>query len=193
MEEEKREGQKTVVAFISGLLIGGLLMWVFGAQPKKNLPVDVKVDDTKTTDTPATTNGATPPTTTEVKTETVKPTSTSMTKPEVIAGVGSLSSANQKAGMKVSVSDIKYPANTGWITVQNFVGDKLGTTLGAARFDVKAGLMPKDISLIVPTVAGKEYKVVFHSSDGDRAYASATDKVMVGADGKPLASTFKAE
>ena len=190
MEEEKREGQKTVVAFISGLLIGGLLMWVFGAQPKKDAPADVKADDTTAVETNI---DATPTATPEVTTNTTKPAEVTTTKPEVVAGVGSLTVSNQKAGIKVSVSNIKYPANAGWIAVQNIAGDKLGTTLGAARFDVKAGLMPKDIALIAPTVAGKEYKVVFHSTDGNREYSSKTDVVVNGADGKPLASSFKAE
>jgi hypothetical protein len=109
--------------------------------------------------------------------------------------VGSIVVLNQKAGTKVALGDIKYPANAGWIAVQNVNGDTLGTTLGAARFDVKAGLMPKEITLLTnaPTIAGKEYRVVFHSTDGNREYSSATDKVVNGADGKPLASGFKAE
>ena len=43
-EAEKQESQKTVVAFITGLLIGGLLVWVFSATPEdKKLPVENKV------------------------------------------------------------------------------------------------------------------------------------------------------
>lgn len=191
MEEEKREGQKTVVAFISGLLIGGLLMWVFGAQPKSNTADEMKkddnaaVEDTKDVVVAPTDTKADAPSTAEI----------SVAKPEVVAGVGSVAVSNQKAGLKVTLGVIKYPANAGWIAVQNINGDALGTTLGAARFDVKAGLMPKEVSLLAtaPTVAGKEYKVVFHSTDGNREYSSATDKVVNGADGKPLATSFKAE
>ena len=32
-ESNKQEGQKTVVSFIAGLLIGGLLVWVFSDAP----------------------------------------------------------------------------------------------------------------------------------------------------------------
>lgn len=186
MEEEKREGQKTIVAFVSGLLIGGLLMWVFGAEPKKDTNTEVKTDDTAATETEVTTDVT-------AATGTKTPAEISVSKPEVVSGVGSIAVANQKAGMKVSLGEIKYPAATGWIAVQNVNGDALGTTLGAARFDTKAGLMPKEVTLVTSTVAGKEYKVVFHATDGNREYASATDKVVNGADGKPLATSFKAE
>lgn len=186
MEEEKRDGQKTVVAFISGLLIGGLLMWVFGAQPKKNGPDMVKKDDTQSADA-----NATQPTT-----DTTAPVTAAADAPKVevaAGGAGSIAVADQKAGMKVTLGEVKFPANGGWIAVQNIAGDKLGTTIGAARFDIKAGLVPKEVSLIGATVAGKTYAVVFHSTDGDRMYVSATDKVVMGTDGKPLATTFKAE
>ena len=188
MEEEKRDGQKTVVAFISGLLIGGLLMWVFGAPQKKNGPDMVKGDnaqgEVKTGDQ------ATTQPTTEVAATAGTPT-TAQT--EISAGAGSIAIADQKAGMSITLGDVKFPANGGWIAVQNIAGDKLGTTIGAARFDIKAGLVPKKIDLIGSTVAGKVYAVVFHGTDGDHMYTSATDKVAVGADGKPLATMFKAQ
>lgn len=189
MEEEKRDGQKTVVAFISGLLIGGLLMWVFGAQPKKTGPDTVKKDDGQAMQQGADSN--TTPTT-----DTTAPVDANAGTPKVevaAGGAGSIAVADQKAGMKVVLGDVKFPSNGGWIAVQNIAGDKFGSTLGAARFDVKAGLIPKEISLIGGTMAGKSYAVVFHSTDGDHMYTSATDKVVLGADGKPLATTFKAE
>lgn len=186
MEDEKQQGQKTIIAFVSGLLIGGLLMWVFGAEPKKTVETETPNDDAAN-ETQATIDG---PAETDTS---VTPAEISVSKPEVVSGVGSIGIANMKAGMKVSLGEIKYPVEAGWIAVQNVNGDALGTTLGAARFDTKAGLMPKEVTLITPTVAGKEYKVVFHSTDGNRTYASATDKVVNGADGKPLATSYKAE
>ena len=41
MAEEKQEGQKTVVSFIVGLLIGGLLVWAFSG-PSVDAPEDKK-------------------------------------------------------------------------------------------------------------------------------------------------------
>ena len=190
MEEEKRDGQKTVVAFISGLLIGGLLMWVFGgAQSKKNGVDMVKKDDGQAMQQGADANATQP-------TDTAAAVDANAGTPKVevaTGGAGSLVVADQKASMKVTLGDVKFPANGGWIAVQNIAGDKLGTTIGAARFDVKGGLIPKTIDLIGSTVAGKSYAVVFHGTDGDHMYASATDKVVMGADGKPLATMFKAE
>lgn len=190
MEEEKREGQKTVVAFIAGIIIGALLMYVFGATPKKDAPSDVKTDDTAGDDVAAKVDTKVDTSKTPNDTKTAE---ISVSKTEVVAGVGSIAVANQKAGTKVMLGDIKYPANAGWIAVQNVNGDVLGTTLGAARFNVKDGLLVKEVSLMTPTVAGKEYKVVFHIDDGKQGYASKTDVVVNGADGKALASSFKAE
>ena len=103
MEEEKREGQKTVVAFISGLLIGGLLMWVFGAQPKKDAPADVKADDTTAVETNI---DATPTATPEVTTNTTKPAEVTTTKPEVVAGVGSLTVSNRSESTRLNSSHV---------------------------------------------------------------------------------------
>ena len=44
-EQEKKENQKTIVAFAAGLLIGGLLVWVFGGS------ADTKKVDEETKDT----------------------------------------------------------------------------------------------------------------------------------------------
>jgi hypothetical protein len=45
-EETQQEGQKTLVAFIVGLLIGGLLVWAFSG-PSANAP-DTTVADEET-------------------------------------------------------------------------------------------------------------------------------------------------
>ena len=43
-EQEKKENQKTVVAFAAGLLIGGLLVWVFGGSAKTEKVADQNTD-----------------------------------------------------------------------------------------------------------------------------------------------------
>ena len=43
MSDEKQEGQKTIVSFIVGLLIGGLLVWAFSG-PEASAP---KMNDEK--------------------------------------------------------------------------------------------------------------------------------------------------
>ncbi|MFM2374166.1 MAG: hypothetical protein RLZZ234_161 [Candidatus Parcubacteria bacterium] len=186
MEAEQQQGQKTVVAFISGLLIGGLLMWVFSAEPKKDMNKDVKKDDAKEA------------TTEEVKTENTEASAEATTEiaapvAEVTLGAGSIALSAIKAGSKVALGEMKFPAEGGWVAVHQMDGENLGAVLGASRFDTKTGLIPKEVELLAGMKQGDMYAVVFHSTDGNRAYSSKTDLVLKNAEGKFLGSTFKAE
>jgi heme-binding NEAT domain protein len=185
MEAEQQQGQKTVVAFISGLLIGGLLMWVFSAEPKKDMNKDIKKDDAKEVATGEQPTEAAP--TTEAPTEVIAPAA------EVTLGAGSIALGAIKAGTKVALGDMKFPAEGGWVAVHQMEGENLSTVLGASRFDTKTGLIPKEVELLASMKQGDTYAVVFHGTDGNRAYSSKTDLVLKNAEGKFLGSTFKAE
>jgi hypothetical protein len=185
--EQQQNNQKTIVAFIAGLVIGALLMWVFGAQPKKDANSDMAQDDTQeqTSDTSTAESSS--------NTGGEGSAAVSVAKPTVTAGAGSVAVANQKAGAKVALGDIKYPSEAGWLAVHAVEGGAMGGVLGASRYNTMDGLAPTSIDLLAPTVAGAEYWVVFHEDNKDGKYTSAGDKVMMGADGKPLATSFKAE
>lgn len=184
MEAEQQQGQKTVVAFISGLLIGGLLMWVFGAEPKTDGAANVK-KDADTADVVATD---------DVDGADVSDGADAPDAPVVSMGDGSISIKNKAVGKTVALGDVTYPADSGWIAVHRMDGENLAGVIGAARFAVKEGLTPKMVELFNATLeAGSSYAVVFHKTDGDRTYSSKTDTVMAGADGKFLGTTFKAE
>ena len=189
MEAENQGGQKTLVAFISGLLIGGLVMMVFTAGPKKNATPEVSKNDTAAT-APANTDATDAP-----KTDTpavVAPTPAP--KAEVAVGTGSITLGAEKAGRVVTLGAITFPATDGWIAVQVMNGETLGATLGASRFETKVGLIPKSVELVAgQLVAGHTYAVVFHASNGDHMYSSKLDTVMNGADGKFLGTTFTAK
>lgn len=192
-EENTQQSQKTVVSFIVGLLIGGLLVWVFAGSPAKApAKSDMKNDAPKTenADTEKKAEEATPTTDTAAKPEEKKEEA----KPEAVIGTGSIVVDAQKAGKEVVLGAITYPGTDGWIAVHAMNGDVLGGVIGAARYSTKDGLLPTKVELLekAPTVAGKTYAVVFHSTDGDRTYSSKTDVVVNGADGKFLGTTFQA-
>jgi len=187
MEENTQNSQKTVVSFIVGLLIGGLLVWVFTSAPASDVKKTIveNKNTATTTDTTKNDDVAKPDTAATNTPKTVTPTAS--------IGNGSITVAVQDAGKKVALGAITYPGTDGWIAVHAMNGDALGGVLGAARYATKEGLLPKEVELLPtsPTVKGKTYAVVFHKSDGNRTYSGA-DAVVNGADGKFLGTMFTA-
>lgn len=168
-EQQKEESQKTVVSFVVGLLIGGLLVWAFsgnGADAPK--PAD-KNDDAKTetstkTDAPAS----------ETKTDDTK------TAPAAAAtlpvGDGKVSVGSEiAAGINVPLDSATFPTKEGWVGVRDYSDGKLGGILGVARFSAEQGLVPKEITLLRATAAGKQYAIVFYTENGDRKFNLAED------------------
>jgi hypothetical protein len=171
-EVEKQESQKTVVAFITGLLIGGLLVWVFSSTPDeaKNLMENTgdtteEKADTNTDDTSAGTQGGT----------------------NVTSGQGSITVADQKAGEVIALGAVKFPTDDGWVVVRDYMDGTPGNILGAARYDISGGLVPAEVELIRSTTSGSSYQVVFYTSEGAIGFMSGEDKPISG-----IATTFKA-
>ena len=163
-EQLKEESQKTVVSFVVGLLVGGLLVWAFAGGP-----ADTPKEKTSTTDKKEVT--------TDTKTDKAsEETVTSKEDTAVTVGEGSVKvNGETKAGMSVPISDVTFPAKEGWVGVRNLNDGKLGLILGVVRFSADQGLNPKEITLQTPTVAGREYAIVFYSESGDRKFNTADD------------------
>ncbi len=175
-EVEKQESQKTVVAFITGLLIGGLLVWVFSSTPE-----DKMQPEEKTTDTEQVTGD-------EAKSEEVKTES----KEEVVAsdeviGKGVLTVADQAAGKVVTLGKTEFPTKSGWVVVREFMDGTPGNVLGAARYSAAEGLVPASVDLMRETVKDSSYQVVFFTNMGDAGFSLAEDKHIAGGE-----VTFKA-
>lgn len=181
-EAEKQEGQKTVVAFITGLLIGGLLVWVFSSSPDA-APVtsseEAGTEEVSETDSE---------TTTETEEEAVTETKTETVSQRVEVGEGMLTVANQPAGATVALTDTKFPTSEGWIVVRDY-NNGVGTgVLGAARYDIEEGLIPTSVELQRATETGKTYQVVFFTQGGDKKFSLADDKLI-----EDIAATFTAQ
>jgi hypothetical protein len=175
-EQEKQESQKTIVAFAAGLLIGGLLVWIFGGSPKAEKMEDKSEDQTAKSSEVV---GA------ETKTENATETEV---KPEMVVGEGKVTVADQAAAKKVTIGGATFPTDEGWIGVRDYADGKVGYILGVARYSKKQNLTPTEIYLQRSTKVGKEYALVFFSENGDLKFNSVTDKQQEG-----VVATFKAQ
>lgn len=167
-EQLKEESQKTVVSFVVGLLVGGLLVWAFTGNTS-DAPKTPADDAKEMTDEK---NDA------AVKEEVGGDTTETTTNVPVGDGAVKVDEAN--AGMSVSLVDVTFPAKEGWVGVRNLNDGKLGMILGVARFSAEQGLNPKEIKLLTPTVSGREYAIVFYSESGDRKFNLADDVQLAG-------------
>jgi hypothetical protein len=174
-EVQKEETQKTVVSFIFGLLIGGLLVWAFMGNNAHGPQKDEINKNEATTET-ATTTPRTEETTTE-------PVTTLPT-----ASEGKVTVADKKAGRTVTITDTAYPIEEGWIGVREYNEGKLGWILGVIRFSAAGNAVPTAIPLQYATTPGKEYAVVMFTEGGQSGFNSATDRQL-----DTIFTTFTAE
>jgi len=190
-DDKRQDSQKTVVAFVAGLLIGGLLVWVFSSSPETAVPVpaaDETSDVTAQDDVVAADS-----TDDEMVSEQDAPTTDETVATPVTVGAFKVTVSDQPAGTSVALSNTaSYPTNDGWVAVHEIVGGNLGNALGAARYSVSEGLMPSVVELLRSTTSGETYMVVYHSDDGDRVFNLSKDTPVRTADGALIATTFVA-
>lgn len=167
---DKQASQRTVVAFISGLLIGGLLVWVFSPAPENTK----KAENNNTT-------------TTE-QTDSTKDTPTTGDTTASQEAQGSLKVDDQAAGTHVSLAATTFPAEKGWIVVRDHQEGVSGGILGAARYDTTTGLKPTSVELLRATVAGNTYEALFYSDAGAATFDLAEDAPVANS-----STTFKAQ
>lgn len=191
MSEENKmteENKKTVIAFIAGLVVGGLLVYIF-AQPTDNVRVVEDNDDQDSGEIIDTLDEEDEQVEEEEDaTPTIPTTTTPSTPATPVTGAGSIEVNNQDAGTVVTLGDIEFPANEGWIGVRDYQNGQLSGLLGVVRFSVADGLNPSSVKLLRSTVPGREYAVVFYSDNGDKKFSLANDAQLSG-----TMETFEAE
>ena len=168
--EEKQDGQKTLVSFIVGLLIGGMLVWAFSGPsadaPDAEVVVDEAGDVVDTVDT----------TVVDPVVGAVNDTVDAIALPSLAVGDGSVTVTDQPAGTSVTLDRVTYPVSEGWIGVRQYNDGELGRYInGVVRFSESQGLVPDAIVLQQPTVAGQEYAIVIFAEDGDFDFSLAND------------------
>lgn len=178
------EAQKTVIAFIAGLLIGGLLVWIFGGTPDDSNNTRDTLRDSDVEEVEVMDEGAD-----EDTADTTSAEATS-SREDVSAetGEGSLEVEDQVASTRVAIESAVFPTDEGWIAVRDYTNGQLGSILGATRYSREQGLIPESVGLLRSTVAGNEYAVVFYRENGDREFSVANDVMVSG-----IMTTFTAE
>ena len=169
-ENNTQDDKKTVVAFIVGLLIGGLLVWAFSG-PAADAPSTTKTaatssEESAKTDANQTKEDSNP--TTSADKESINPTS-------LPKGDGNVTIGDVKAGTRVPLASASYPMSEGWIGVRSYQDERLGSILGVVRFSEEQGLVPQEIILQAPTRVGNQYAIVMFSENGDRQFNLAND------------------
>lgn len=172
------ENKKTIISFVIGLLVGGLLVYVF-AEPAvvsvdeeseeevSSEVIDLEGDDSEVRE--ASTSS------------TSKPATTTTLVPSTITGTGSVAVADQDSSDVVILDEVTYPADAGWIGVRDYENGQLTGLLGVSRWNRAEGLFPQSVKLLRKTEAGKTYAVVFYSDNGDKQFNLATDVQIDGA------------
>lgn len=184
------ESKKTIISFIAGLLIGGLLMFIFiePAADMKPASDDNQDQETETTNDDNSSDEEDDTDAADNNDQAADDAADDSSDEPVVTTGGDINVEDQAASSVVTLDSVEFPAKTGWIGVRDYVDGQMTGILGVARFDTAVGLTPKSISLLRPTVAGETYAVVFYSENGDKKFNLATDSQLAG-----VMETFKAK
>ena len=168
MAEENQGSQKTLVAFVVGLLIGGMLVWAFSG-PSADAPVKEKTDESAEEVEMNSDDESDSEVEVDESDEEVVET------PVLEMGDGSVDVSDQPAGTSVKLEGATYPISEGWIGVREYNDGNLSWILGAVRFSESNGIVPSEIVLQRSTTAGRDYAIVIFTEDGDGSFNLATD------------------
>ena len=180
-ETNTQDGQKTIVAFVVGLLIGGLVVWMFSGTPTEAPNDNGQASDEVTEEhedesLEAEGNGEEHESNAESQAhETGHTPAASM---EV--GDGAVQVSDQAAGSRVALESVTFPMSDGWIGVRSFTNQNLGSLLGVMRFSQAEGLIPEEIILQAPTVSGNDYAIVFYTASDSNQFNLGVNSQLDG-------------
>lgn len=175
MSEESKiteENKKTIIAFVSGLLIGGLMAFVFTSLPADKVAEESNEKENSEMETEADSSAL------EAEEEEKTAVATTV---KINVGSADLKISDQAAGSSITIDRVTYPTSTGWIGVRDYENGQMTGLLGVARWSEGEGLSPAVIPLMRTTVAGRTYAVIFYSDNGDKEFSLANDVQIQGA------------
>jgi hypothetical protein len=168
---EQQDGSKTLVSFVVGLLIGGMLVWAFSGPSNQSNTNDEANNEDEAGEMMTDEQEAVA---VEGDTETTSDTSVAPVQ-TLPVGDGSVVVNDQPASASITLERATYPIEEGWIGVRDFNNGQLGFIKGVVRFSAAAGVVPENIILQDSTRVGQQYAVVVFSDNGDNAFNPAGD------------------
>jgi len=189
MDDDTNKNQKTVVAFVAGLLVGGLLVWMFSASSdNKKTAEEFNQDDVQGEVSDVDEDVSVEKNTNASEKDAVK----KVIAPAVVAtGSGSITVEDQAPGAVVTLGSVTFPVDAGWVVVHEVNTDgSLGNILGASRYGLKESLTPKTVELLRATTLGKTYHVVMYNDNGDKVFDKADDVPVTTEGGSRIEDAF---
>ena len=180
MTEQEQNTQKTIVAFVAGLLVGGLLVWIFSSPTETKTDsqdADMAVGTEQSVTQVAETGDAADFSGSTGQVDSNGNETVTVSK-DMEIGNGDISVSDQSAGDKVVLDSAVFPSDEGWIGVRDYQNGDLGNILGVARFSKEQNLIPSEVSLLRTTIAGNTYAVVFFTENGDHDFNLADDRQL---------------
>jgi hypothetical protein len=157
-----KDSQKTIVAFVVGLLIGGIIVSAFSGNDKATEKMAEKETEEVMSEEKA-------------MEESMEEKDEVTSAPTLTVGEGNIVINNQAASRLIAIESATYPVSEGWIGVRGYENEDLGRILGVVRFSESQGLVPENIILQTDTIAGRNYAVVIFTEDGDFDFNLAGD------------------
>lgn len=186
--EQEQNGQKTIVAFIVGLLIGGLVVWMFSGTPSEAPDNgEPETEETETVDDEAVDEEDDLSENDQAGRPTA-PSENDQPQHEMQVGEGSVEVSDQPAGSRVALDAVTFPMSDGWIGVREFSNEDLGAVLGVMRFGESEGLIPEEIILQRATTPGNDYAIVFFTASHTNEFNLALNSQVEG-----IFATFTAQ
>lgn len=174
-QDQQQDGSKTLVSFVVGLLIGGMLVWAFSGPSDNNHEGEDQTRDDEAgevMDTDEDGDSLMDDIADGVD-NTIDTAAAAL--PSLPVGDGSISVNNQAAGTQVALESATYPVSEGWIGVQDYNDEQFGALLGVVAFSESAGIVPDAITLQSPTTAGRQYAIVMYESNGVPGFQGGSD------------------
>lgn len=160
-EENNQDNQKTIVSFVVGLLIGGLIVWAFSG-PEQDTHDDIDMSE----------NGA------AMEMDEDDDNMDDGEDNDSVAVSGEIAVPDQEASSAIAIESATYPVSEGWVGVRTYENQTLTNILGVVRFSESQGLVPDTIQLQTPTISGQTYAVVVYEEDGDFDFSLAGDRQL---------------